>query len=107
MCIRDRQTLTRTPAQTGEAHAWSTSASLLHSNYFWFGVLSQTTLGFAIQRQSAAPYLDFPTGTVRVASELSDGTTSIKNLSFGGGSPASQVSNQACLLYTSDAADER
>jgi len=92
------QTLTRTPAQTGEAHAWSTSASLLHSNYFWFGVLSQTTLGFAIQRQSAAPYLDFPTGTVRVASELSDGTTSIKNLSFGGGSPASQVSNQAVQL---------
>ena len=39
------QMLTRTPAQTGEADGWSTSASLLHSNYFWFGVLSQTTLG--------------------------------------------------------------
>ena len=32
---------------------WSTSASLLHSNYFWFGVLSQTTLGVAVQQQSS------------------------------------------------------
>ncbi len=91
-------TLTRTPAQIGEAHAWSTSASLLHSNYFWFGVLSQTTLGFALQQQSQAPYFDFPTGTVRVASQLSDGTTSIKNLSFGGGTQPSEVANQAVQL---------
>ncbi|HTJ23418.1 MAG TPA: carboxypeptidase-like regulatory domain-containing protein [Gemmatimonadaceae bacterium] len=92
------QTLTRTAAQTGEAHAWSTSASLMHSNYFWFGVLSQTTLGVAIQRQSQAPYLDYPTGAVRVASQLPDGTTSIKNLSFGGGAPPSEVANQAVQL---------
>jgi hypothetical protein len=91
-------TLTRTPAQIGEAHAWSTSASLLHSNYFWFGVLSQTTLGVALQQQSQAPYFDFPTGTVRVASQLPDGTTSIKNLSFGGGTQPSEVANQAVQL---------
>ena len=92
------QMLTRTPAQTGEAHAWSTSASLMHSNYFWFGVLSQTTLGVAVQRQAVAPYLDYPTGAVRVSSALSDGTTSIKNLSFGGGAPPSAVANQAVQL---------
>jgi hypothetical protein len=92
------QTLTRTPAQTGEAHAWSTSASLLHSNYFWFGVLSQTTLGLSLQRQSLVPYLDYPTGTVRVASQLPDGTTSIQNLSFGGGTPPTEVANQAVQL---------
>jgi hypothetical protein len=91
-------TLTRTPAQIGEAHAWSTSASLLHSNYFWFGVLSQTTLGVALQQQSQAPYFDFPSGTVRVASQLPDGTTSIKNLSFGGGTQPSEVANQAVQL---------
>ncbi len=95
------QMLTRTPAQTGEVHAWSSSASLLHSNYFWFGVLSQTTLGVAVQRQTQAPYLDYPTGNVRVGSDLPDGTTSIKTLSFGGCSPRSesesgsgQLSNQ-------------
>jgi hypothetical protein len=91
-------TLTRTPAQTGEATGWSTSASLMHSNYFGFGVLSQTTLGLSIQRQSQSPYLDFPTGTVRVASQLPDGTTSIRNLTFGGGAPASGVANQAAQL---------
>jgi hypothetical protein len=92
------QTLTRTPAQTGEVRAWSTSALLTHSNYFWFGVLSQTTLGVAVQRQSQSPYFDYPTGTVRVASQLADGTTPIQNLSFGGGTPPSETANQAVQL---------
>lgn len=92
------QLLTRTPTQTGEAKGLSTSASLMHSNYFWFGVLSQTTLGVAVQRQSQSPYFDFPTGNVRVASQLPDGTTSIKMLSFGGGAPPTEVSNQAAQL---------
>ncbi|MEO7082970.1 MAG: carboxypeptidase-like regulatory domain-containing protein [Gemmatimonadaceae bacterium] len=92
------QMLTRTPAQTGEAEGWSTSASLQHSNYFGFGVLSQTTLGVALQQQSQAPYLDYPTGNVRVGSLLADGTTSIKTLSFGGGAQPSDVSNQALQL---------
>ena len=92
------QMLTRTPAQTGHADGWSTSASLLHSNYFWFGVLSQTTLGVSVQQQSQAPYLDYPTGSVRVASQLPDGTTSIKTLSFGGGAQPSEIANQAAQL---------
>lgn len=92
------QMLTRTPSQTGHADGWSTSASLLHSNYFWFGVLSQTTLGVAVQKQSSAPYIDYPTGTVRVGSVLGDGTTSIQNLSFGGGSAPTEVSNLTLQL---------
>jgi Carboxypeptidase regulatory-like domain len=92
------QLLTRTPAQTGEVHGYSTSASLLHSNYFWFGVLSQTTLGLAVSQQSQTPFLDYPTGSVRVASSLPDGTTSIKSLLFGGGSPASAVDNQSVQI---------
>jgi hypothetical protein len=92
------QLLTRTPAQTGEAEGWSTSASLQHSNYFGFGVLSQTTLGVSVARQSQRPFLDYPAGTVRVASQLPDGTTSIKSLAFGGGGPAAAVANQAIQL---------
>jgi len=92
------QMLTRTPSQTGHADGWSTSASLLHSNYFWFGILSQTTLGVAVQQQSSSPYLDYPTGTVRVGSVLGDGTTSIQNLSFGGGSAPTNVSNLTLQL---------
>jgi hypothetical protein len=93
--------LTRTPAQSGEASGFSNSASLLHSNYFWFGVLSQTTLGVAVTHQSVTPFMDYPTGTVRVASSLPDGTTSIKPLVFGGGSPASEVLNGAAQLSNS------
>src|SRR3954470_19288924 len=93
--------LTRTPAQSGEASGWSNSASLLHSNYFWFGVLSQTTLGMALTHQQVTPFMDYPTGNVRVASNLPDGTTSIKSLVFGGGSPASEVMNEAFQLSNS------
>ncbi len=92
------QLLTRTPAQTGEADGWSTSASLQHSNYYGFGVLSQTTLGVSVVRQSQRPFLEYPTGTVRVGSQLPDGTTSIKSLVFGGGAPAADVDNQAIQL---------
>ena len=92
------QLLTRTPAQTGEVRGYSTSASLLHSNYFGFGILSQTTLGLAVSRQSQNPFLDYPTGTVRVASNLPDGTTSIKSLSFGGGNPPSDLASQTVQL---------
>ncbi len=90
--------LTRTPAQTGEARGYSTSASLLHSNYFGFGVLSQTTFGLAVSQQSQTPFLDYPTGTVRVASNLPDGSTSIKSLSFGGGAPPADVASQTVQL---------
>jgi hypothetical protein len=93
------QLLTRTPAQTGEAEGWSTSASLQHSNYFGFGILSQTTLGVSVARQSQRPFLDYPTGTVRVASQLPDGSTSIKSLAFGGGAPAADVATQAVQLF--------
>jgi hypothetical protein len=92
------QMLTRTPAQIGEAEGWSTSASLQHSNYFGFGILSQTTLGVSVVRQSQQPFLEYPTGTVRVASQLPDGTTSIKPLAFGGGAPAADISNLAAQL---------
>src|ERR1051325_5537881 len=71
----------------------------MHSNYFWFGVLSQTTLGVAVQQQNQSPFMNYPTGSVRVASQLPDGTTSIKNLSFGGGQPGSSNDNLSGSLY--------
>src|SRR6185312_5033401 len=52
-------------------------------------------------RQSQDPYLDYPTGNVRVASELPDGTTSIRSLGFGGGAPASAVANFAVQITNS------
>src|SRR4029078_13395110 len=71
---------------------------LMQCSGCWSAGSSQTTLGVPLQQQSAAPYLDYPTGSVRVASQLPDGTTSIKTLSFGGGSPPSEGSNKAAQL---------
>jgi hypothetical protein len=76
--------LLSTPGHADATSVWSVNTSLVHTNYFWFGVLSKTTLGFAAQSQSTSPYERQPEGTVRVTSSFADGTSSVRSLSFGG-----------------------
>ncbi|HEY4218640.1 MAG TPA: TonB-dependent receptor [Gemmatimonadaceae bacterium] len=86
--------LLTTPAHGGEATQWGANLSLVHSNYFWFGILTKTTIGFAGSGTSSAPYVDLPNGTVRVSSLLPNGNSSIKALSFGGSSSLSSLEDQ-------------
>ena len=90
-----------TPSHADETTFWGTNASLVHTNYFWFGVLSKTTLGVAAQSTNLDPFEQIPEGTVRVASTLPGGGTSVRSLSFGGNTLRSattsrtlQVNNQ-------------
>src|SRR5439155_10012578 len=71
---------------------------LVHSNYFWFGILTKTTLGFAATRSTTAPYERLPEGNVRVSSLLPDGSASVKSLSFGGGSALASSTNRTIQL---------
>jgi hypothetical protein len=87
-----------TPSHAGETSLWGANATAAHSNYFWFGVLSKTTLGVAASGNRTSPYDPLPEGTVRVGSLLPDGTTSVKSLLFGGSSSASSLTNQAMQL---------
>ena len=87
-----------TPSHSGETSFWGANATAAHSNYFWFGVLSKTTLGFAASGQSTSPYENIPEGSVRVSSVLPDGSASVKSLLFGGSSTASSLTNQAIQL---------
>jgi hypothetical protein len=100
--------LLSTPAHSGETDFWGANIALQHSNYFWFGILTKTTVGFAQSENSSSPYLQLPEGNVRVASTLPDGSASVKPLFFGGNSLLSSRSNRVLQVnnqsswYTED-----
>lgn len=93
--------LLTTPAHAGEVNLWGGNLALVHTNYFWFGVLSKTTLGVAGFGNSSSPYERVPEGTVRVSSVLPDGSESVKSLAFGGSSQLASSSNQTIQLNNS------
>lgn len=86
-----------TPSHAGETDFRGANIALVHSNYFWFGILEKTTLGFAASDQSTEPYANIPEGTVRVGSALDDGV-SVKPLAFGGNSSLSHAATRAIQL---------
>jgi hypothetical protein len=90
--------LLATPAHAGETSFWGANAALAHTNYFWFGILSKTTLGFAAFGTSSEPYERLPEGSVRVNSTLPDASASVKSLFFGGNSLLASSTNQALQL---------
>ena len=90
--------LLTTPAHAGEASLWGANLALMHTNYFWFGVLSKTTFGIAGQSSTSEPYEHVPEGTVRVSSTLPDGSASVKSLAFGGNSSLSSSFDQTMQL---------
>jgi hypothetical protein len=90
--------LSTVPSRTNNTEVVVGSMTLTHSNYFWFGVLSQSSLGLSTQRVASSPFLSFPSGTVRVNSSLTDGSSSIRPLSFGGSqTPFTQLSQSVQL----------
>jgi hypothetical protein len=87
-----------TPSHAAETRFWSANVALVHSNYFWFGVLEKTTLGFASSSQSTQPFATLPTGNVILSSALDDGTSSVRPLFFGGSSDAFRARTHALQL---------
>ena len=90
--------LLATPSHADETTFWGANASIVHTNYFWFGVLTKTTLGVAGQSASMHPYEVIPEGTVRVTSTLPDGSSSVRSLSFGGNGIQSSTSSRTFQL---------
>jgi hypothetical protein len=90
--------LLSTPGHGNEVAFWGANASVVHMNYFWFGVLSKTTLGFGAQRNTTEPYQQLPEGVVRVTSALPNGGSSVRSLSFGGNAIESSSSNRSVQL---------
>ena len=94
--------LLATPSHGGEASFWGANLALVHSNYFGFGVLTKTTLGYGASGTRSQPYTQLPEGSVRVISAFDDGTTSVKPLLFGGTSMLSSQRNQTVQLTTEE-----
>jgi hypothetical protein len=70
----------------------------VHTNYFWFGVLTRTTLGVAASANATDPYLQLPQGSVLVNSALPGGGSSVKSLLFGGNPSGSSLDNRTIQL---------
>lgn len=83
-------TTTELPAHSGERTNYFAMAAAKHSGYFGF-VLTETSLGVSRQQFSGDPYLELPSGSVRVNSAFADLPNSVQNLSFGG-SPSMNTS---------------
>ena len=90
-----------TPAHNGESKQYSGIASLRHTNYFWFGILSNTVAGISISGTDNEPYLRLPNGSVRINSVFDDGTSAVRSLSFGG-NPALALGQRAQTLEASN-----
>ncbi len=82
-----------TPTRQGKTLNYSGSVQLRQSGLLGiFGILTETTIGSNISRSDNDPYLFLPSGSVRVNSLLDDGTSSVRNLAFGG-SPAANTAS--------------
>ncbi|HEY6088237.1 MAG TPA: TonB-dependent receptor [Gemmatimonadaceae bacterium] len=74
------------PAHSGDRTNWNGGIQARHSNYFGIGILSETSLALNRSRNYGNPYLEMPSGTVRVTSTFPDGSTGLKTIAFGGSS---------------------
>ncbi|HJP58909.1 MAG TPA: hypothetical protein VJ865_02890, partial [Gemmatimonadaceae bacterium] len=74
------------PAHSGDRTNWNAGLQARHNNYYGGLVLSETSFGLNRSRNYGNPYLDMPSGSVRITSDFPDGSSSIRNISFGGNS---------------------
>jgi hypothetical protein len=74
------------PAHSGDRTNWNAGLQARHNNYYGGLVLSETSFGLNRSRNYGNPYLDMPSGSVRINSDFPDGTSSIRTVSFGGNS---------------------
>jgi hypothetical protein len=77
---------TELPSHSGERTSWRGGLQGRHSAYVRNKILSETSAGFSLSRTFSNPFVDLPNAIVRVNSQLSDGTSSVQALQFGGNS---------------------
>mgnify|MGYP001595901831 CR=1 FL=1 len=76
------------PGHSGERTNWNGGVQGRHSAYFDSGILSgfltETNVTAGASRNEGTPYLDLPSGSVRINSALPDGTNGLRSVTFGG-----------------------
>ena len=91
---------TELPAHSGNRTDWNYGAQARHSTYFEWGALTETTLGLTASQTSTSPFLDAPSGSVRVNSTFADGSNGVKFVSFGGSPQLSTNSKTSSIAFT-------
>lgn len=76
----------------GERTNWSGSLQARHSSYIGL-ILSESSAGVNMSHDFGEPYLDLPSGRVRVVSNFADGTSGVQSLVFGGNQGLSSSSS--------------
>ena len=90
-----------TPSQSGTGRNWSVSTQARHSGLVGFkGLLTETNFGFSMSRNSTDPFITLPAGRVQVNSDLPDGSSSVKTLSFGGSTGLGGTTNNKTFGFT-------
>ena len=83
--------VTQLPSASGDRTNWSGGLQARHNGYFGL-ILSETSAGVNVQRDYGDPYLDLPSGRVRVNSIFDDGASGVSTLTFGGNQGLSSTS---------------
>jgi hypothetical protein len=91
---------TELPAHSGDRTGWNAGIQGRHSGYFGFGVLSETSVGVSESRSSATPYLELPSGSVRVNSTFASGANGVKSIAFGGSPSLNTSSTNNSIGFT-------
>jgi hypothetical protein len=91
---------TELPSHGGDRTNWYGGVQLRQSGYYGIGILSETSVGLSRFRYAGDPFVDLPSGTVRVSSSFDDAVASVQNVSFGGNPmlDASQTATSAQVL---------
>jgi hypothetical protein len=80
------------PSYASERTNYGGSLQGSHSGYLGM-TLSETSAGLSFSESYGSPYLDLPSGRVRVSSTFEDGADGVSSLSFGGNPSASSRSS--------------
>ncbi|MDB4914586.1 MAG: hypothetical protein JWM95_2230 [Gemmatimonadetes bacterium] len=75
--------VTQLASASGDRLNWGGGLQGRHSGYIGL-FLSETSVGVNTSRDHGSPYLDLPSGRVRVNSIFDDGTSGVQSLAFGG-----------------------
>jgi hypothetical protein len=67
----------------GDHTSWTSGLQARHSGYLGM-LLSESTVGLNLSKEYDDPYLDLPSGRVRVSSVFDDGGSGVQLLTFGG-----------------------
>ena len=85
--------VTQLASASGERTNWSGGLQMRHNRYIKL-ILSETNAGINTTRNYGEPFLDLPSGVVRVNSELANGASGVQSLGFGGSQGLSSRSSQ-------------